>query len=200
MVGTIATVGLVALTVTGTGFEVVEGAVEDTLVMERVDVVVFRATMLMAELLPKGAMGVDRAMLVAPQAPLDGAFVPVMVTVLVVVEVMVVVRLVDELVERLVEDGLVTPLVGETRVPEEDGVMVPDEEEEEEEEDDPVLVLMVLVEVVRALVEVLVELLVLVLSRVLSSSGHSRGLPLLGMQPTPVDEQLAVEGQVSRDC
>jgi hypothetical protein len=87
IVGTMLVVGLVALKpVTG-------GAVAEMLVTDRVDVVVFSATMLVDEKFPKGAIEVVRGRLVAPQAPVSGELVPVTVTVLVVVEVMVVVRL-----------------------------------------------------------------------------------------------------------
>jgi hypothetical protein len=66
-----------------------------------------------------------------------------------------------------------------------------------EEVDDPVLEV-VLVEVEEELLAgLLVELL---LSKDLSSSGHSRALPFLGMQPMPVVEQLDVALQASISC
>jgi hypothetical protein len=45
--------------------------------------------------------------------------------------------------------------------------------------------------------EAKVEAVMLLVRRDLSSSGHSRALPFLGIHPTPVEEQLAVEGQAS---
>jgi hypothetical protein len=92
-------VGFVVLT----GTEMVPGTIDDTFVTDRVEVVVFNATMLVVEWFPKGA-NVVRAF-VAEQAPLRFGFVIETVTVLVVVAVIVVIRLVVESVVRA-EDEL----------------------------------------------------------------------------------------------
>ena len=96
--GTILPVGFVLLTLIG---EMVPGIVEETLVTEIVDVVVFKATILVDDQLPNGAEVVSG--FVAPQAPVGG-LLPVTVTVLVVVEVMVVVKLLVVLVDVPVEE------------------------------------------------------------------------------------------------
>ncbi len=241
--GTTLPVGFVLLTLTG---EMVPGTVVETLVTERVDVVVFKATILVDEKLPNGAEVVSG--FVAPQAPVGG-LVPVTVTVLVDVEVMVVVKLVVVLVDVPGEEEvpgreLVVRIVvlAEDEDEEEPVVLAEDDRDEEElamelaveaevvgtvaeldevdELDEAVVETEVLgtvaeLDEVDELDEAVVETevlgtvdeldepvllvvgIVLLLIRCVSSLGHSRAFPFLGIHPIPVEAQFEVEVQAS---